>query len=175
MKTRILAFLVSLSGFLVTCTSPVLPEPEPAPVVHSWFNQVNIALDESHANCLLDQWYGSKYANEPIVFRLINDAATYRAFFPCTLTTPLPSINFATRSLLIGMRGEYGQFTVKTPVNISSIVQTLTPTTDDDYVLQVKVSGKASKDSPGTEWFAFVAVAPKITGKVTLDMQYQFK
>ncbi|XWW43726.1 hypothetical protein JYG30_13070 [Fibrella sp. USSR17] len=82
-------------------------------------------------------------------------------------------MNFATSSLLIGMKADYGEF-INTPVNISQITQTLTPTTSGNYTLQVRVSGQASKDGKGGEWFAFAAVVPKLTGTVSLAMIYQF-
>ena len=173
MKPVILTLVTALSIILTNCkkTSDVNPTTNTSPS----FNQVNIAFEASQSQCLLDQWYSKTYKNEPIVFRVINDANTYAAFFPCTLATPLPTIDFAKNSLLIGMKSDYAEF-INTPVNISQITQTLIPKGDKDYTLQVKVTGETSKNpQKGGEWFAFTSVVPKLTGTVDLDMQYQFK
>ncbi|MBD2705891.1 hypothetical protein IC229_35165 [Spirosoma sp. BT702] len=108
----------------------------------------------------MNQWYGLTYKSEPIVFRTINDERTYQAFFPCSYTTPLPTIDFSKNTLLIGMKADYGQF-INTPTNISSISQTLLPTNGGGYSLQVKVVGKTNKNEPGKgrEWFCIHLVS----------------
>lgn len=141
------------------------------------FNQVNVAFESSHIECLLNQWYGRTYRNEPIVFRVINDVSSYNTFFSCSSASSLPAIDFTTKSLLVGMKADYGQFT-NTPVNITDITQTLIPPANNNgYTLRVEVIGEANKSTPGQggEWFAFTSVVPKITGSVNLDMRYQFK
>ena len=172
MKTFTFILLAALSVFFTDCkqTTNVDPISNDTPS----FSQVNIAFETTQSQCLLNQWYGRTYKNEPIVFRVINDANSYAAFFPFTLTTSLPTIDFAKNSLLIGMKADYGEF-INTPINISQITQTLTSTNGGNYTLQVKVAGEAAKNSKGGEWFAFTSVVPKVTGTVDLDMQYQFK
>lgn len=173
MKAFIFVLVAALPIFLTNCkkTSDVNLTTNTSPS----FSQVNVAFEVSQSQCLLNQWYNKTYRNEPIVFRVINDVNAYAAFFPCALTTPLPTIDFAKNSLLIGMKSDYAEF-ISTPVNISQITQTLLPNGDRKYTLQVKVIGEASKNPQGGgEWFAFTSVVPKITGTVDLDMQYQFK
>ncbi|MVM36268.1 hypothetical protein GO755_40040 [Spirosoma sp. HMF4905] len=127
----------------------------------------------AHGKCLLDQWYQRKYQNEPIVFRVINDNQAYTTFFGCTNVGSLAAIDFSKNSLLIGTKADYGQF-INTPVNIRQITQALVAGTNGNYSLQVKVTGEASKNAQGGEWFAFTSVVPKITSTVNLDIQYQF-
>ena len=128
-----------------------------------------------HVDCLLSQWYGNRYqSGPPITFQVINDPAAYAALFPCSLTTPLPSIDFATSSLLVGMKADNGRF-VNSPVNISTIEQRLIQSAGNNSTLQVKVTGQQGSQGYGTEWFAFTSVVPKLTGTVNLDIQYQFK
>jgi len=172
MKPLSILILATLSLMNLDCkrVTDVSPVKDPTP----FFNQVNIAFDNTQLQCLTDQWYRRTYKNEqPIAFRVINDASAYATLFPCNLATSLPVVNFATSSLLIGMKADYGEF-INTPVNISQITQTLTPTTSGNYTLQVRVAGQASKDGKGGEWFAFAAVVPKVTGTVSLTMNYQF-
>ena len=168
MKTPTLILLSSLSWFFTNCKPASTGEP--MPTLTPSFSQVNITFEASQSQCLLNQWYGNTYKNEPIVFRVINDATTYAAFFPCTLITLLPTVDFTKNSLLIGMKADYGEF-INTPVNINQITQTLTSTSTGNYILQVKVVGEAARNSQGGEWFAFTSVVPKITGTVSLDMQ----
>ncbi len=172
MKALTLILLAALPVFFTGCKQA--GSVDPITDVTPSFSQVNIAFETSQSQCLLNQWYGRTYKNEPIVFRVINDANTYAAFFPCTLTTSLPTVDFTKNSLLIGMKADYGEF-INSPVNISQITQVLTPTSGGNYTLQVKVIGETDKNSQGGEWFAFTSVVPKITGTVSLDMQYQFK
>jgi len=138
------------------------------------FNQVNTVFESAHVQCLLNQWYGRKYQNEPIVFRVINDASTYATFFSCSPPTSLPTIDFTSSSLLVGMKADYAQF-IDSPVNINTMEQKLVATSNGTYTLQVKVTGKASTDRKGGEWFAFTSVVPKISSTVNLDIQYQYK
>ncbi len=79
-----------------------------------------------------------------------------------------------TSSLLVGMKADNGRF-VNSPVNITSIEQTLIQNTSSTPTLQVKVVGQRGTQGFGTEWFAFTSVVPKVTGTVALDIQYQFK
>lgn len=164
------AFLI-VCFLLVSSSCKRAENVKPTAVSNPSFNQVDVAFMSSHVDCLLNQWYKGTYRNEPIVFRLINDASTYNTFFSCSSATPLPTIDFTTKSLLVGMKADYGQF-INSPVNISAIEQKLVRTSNGTHTLQVKVTG-----TPGTgsEWFAFTSVVPKVTGTVKLDMQYQFK
>jgi hypothetical protein len=171
MKALSFTLLAALSVMFISCrqSAPVDPATSNTPS----FNQVNIAFESAQSQCLLDQWYKRSYQNEPIVFRVINDAGAYAAFFSCTTPASLPPIDFTKNSLLIGMKADYGEF-INTPVNISQITQTLSPASGGDYTLQVKVVGEPSKTIQGGEWFAFTSVVPKVTGAVRLDIQYQF-
>lgn len=178
MKTILSFLLVGSCLVLSSCDRSVTEvEKDPDPVINeaAFFNQVNTGFRASHVDCLLGQWYGNKYqSGPPIAFLVINDPTAYAALFPCSLTTPLPSINFVTSSLLVGMKADNGRF-VNSPVNITRIEQSLIQSGSDAFALQVKVTGKQSPNSVGGEWFAFTSVVPKITGTVSLDMQYQFK
>jgi hypothetical protein len=178
MKTIFSFLLVSFCLILSSCertNNVVENDPDPVLTKAAHFNQINTIFRGSHADCLLSQWYSNKYqSGPPIAFLVINDQAAYAALFPCSLTTPLPSIDFATSSLLVGMKADNGRF-VNSPVNISSIEQNLIQRGSDAFALQVKVTGKQSPNGVGGEWFAFTSVVPKITGTVSLDMQYQFK
>jgi hypothetical protein len=172
MKALTIILLAVLPVFFSSCKQAA--SVDPITNIAPSFNQVNIAFEASQSQCLLNQWYGKTYKNEPIVFRVINDANTYAAFFPCTLTTSLPTVDFTKNYMFIGMKADYNEF-INSPVNISQITQVLTPTNGGNYTLQVKVVGETAKNSQGGEWFAFTSVVPKITGTVSLDMQYQFK
>jgi hypothetical protein len=177
MKAAFSFLLVSFYLILSSCERPNnVVKNDPDPVFETAnFNQVNTAFHSSHTDCLLSQWYSGRYqSGPPIAFLVINDPAAYAALFPCSLTTPLPSIDFATSSLLVGMKADNGRF-VNSPVNISSIEQNLIQSNNGTSVLQVKVTGKRGEQGFGTEWFAFTSVVPKITSTVTLDIQYQFK
>ncbi len=178
MKTIFSFLLISSCLILQSCERPsgvVKNDSDPLFRKAINFNQVNTAFDGSHADCLLSQWYSGKYqSGPPIAFLVINDPAAYAALFSCNLTTPLPSIDFATRSLLVGMKADNGRF-VNSPVNINGIEQNLTQNSDGTATLQVKVAGQQGKQGYGTEWFAFTSVIPKLTRTVNLDMQYQFK
>jgi hypothetical protein len=177
MKAVFSFLLASSCLILLSCERPdnvVEKDSDPVVANAAYFNQVNSAFRGSHTECLLSQWYGNKYqSGPPIAFLVINDLAAYAALFPCSLTTPLPPIDFTTSSLLVGMKADNGRF-VNSPVNISSIEQNLIQS-NNTSVLQVKVTGKRGEQGFGTEWFAFTSVVPKITNAVTLDIQYQFK
>ena len=174
MKTLTITMLAGFLAFLSGCKRSEDVEFTANTASAPSFNQVNVTFQDSQRQCLLNQWYNRKYQNEPIVFRVINDDRTYTAFFSCSSANSLLPIDFATSSLLIGMKADYGQF-INTPVNISNINQVLTSTGNGNYTLQVRVTGEVSKSTQGGEWFAFTSVVPKITGSVNLDMQYQFK
>jgi hypothetical protein len=178
MKTIFSFLFVSSCLILSSCERPnnvVEKDPDLVFSKAAHFNQVNTAFRGSHADCLLSQWYSGKYqSGPPIVLLVINDPAAYAALFSCSLSTQLPSINFATSSLLVGMKADYGRF-VNSPVNITRIEQNLIQSSSDTFVLQVKVTGKQSPNGVGGEWFAFTSVVPKLTSTVNLDMQYQFK
>lgn len=183
MKTFFPFLLISLYVILSSCERPDnVVENDPDPVFETAyfvqenrFNQVNSAFRGSHVDCLLSQWYSGRYqSGPPIALLVINDSAAYAALFPCSLTTPLPSIDFTTSSLLVGMKADNGRF-VNSPVNITRIEQKLIQSGNDAFTLQVKVTGKQSPNGVGGEWFAFTSVVPKITSTVNLDMQYQFE
>ncbi len=178
MKTAYSFLLVSFYLILSGCdrsVSEVGKDPDPVINKAAYFNQVNTTFRASHADCLLSQWYGNKYqSGPPIAFLVISDPAAYAALFPCSLTTSLPPIDFTTSSLLVGMKADNGRF-VNSPVNITSIEQTLIQNTSSTPTLQVKVVGQRGTQGFGTEWFAFTSVVPKVTGTVALDIQYQFK
>lgn len=146
----------------------------PAVVSMPYFNQVNSNFETNHIQCLLDQWYSRKYESEPIVLRVINDAKSSSDFFSCSAASSLPPIDFAKNSLIVGMKSDYGKF-VASPVRISEITQHLVQTSNEAYLLRVKVTGDSSNVSLGGEWFAFTSVVPKINGTVGLDIVYQFK
>ena len=178
MKPALLLVSICFTISSLSCRSTdatIEKEPDPIVTNTAFFNQVNSEFRGSHTECLHKQWLNSTYRTDPpIVFRVINDPTAYAAFFPCSLTTPLPSIDFATKSLLIGMKADNGRF-VNSPVNITSIQQNLIQTSSGTYSLQVKVTGKQAASGYGTEWFAFTSVVPKLTGTVELDMQYKFE
>jgi hypothetical protein len=138
-----------------------------------YFNQVNTAFKTDEIQCLLDQWYANKYKNEGIVLAVINDTQTYESFFSCGANVTLPSIDFTSRSLIIGMKADFGE-RVNSPVNISNISQHLLKKDSDSYTLHVIVRGKPGAEQNGGEWFAFTSLVPKIQGTVDLDISYVF-
>ncbi len=166
------AFILLLTG--CKHTDPSVQQPESGAINTANISQMNIAFKSPHLDCLLQQWYGDRYRDDsPIVLRVINDPTAYAAFFPCTLTEPLPVIDFTRQTLLIGMKADYGRF-VNSPVNIKAMEQNLVKQADGSYVLNVKVTGQESSRGYGGEWFAFMSVVPKITTSVKTEMDYVF-
>ncbi len=178
MKTALLLLSIIFLPILSGCDrSADVVEKDPDPVTNKTanFSQVNTTFRASHSDCLLSQWYSGKYqSGPPIALLVINDQAAYTALFSCNLTTPLPSIDFTTSTLLVGMKADNGRF-VNSPVNITSIKQSLIQSGNNAFMLQVKVAGKQSPNGVGSEWFAFTSVVPKITSIINLEMQYEFK
>ncbi len=150
------------------------PSPEPItdtdPVVNqAWFKQENTSLRESQVNCLLSRWYRGSVVKDTITLGVINDQAAYEAFFPCTLSTPLPLIDFNTYTLLIGFKSGSAAAGVS---NISRIEQNLVQGPSGQYEYQVTVTGKTQG---GGEWFGFSGLAPKLKNAdaVKLTMAYR--
>ncbi|KAA0990391.1 hypothetical protein [Dyadobacter aurulentus] len=158
--------------FVNSCRSPAPPAPEPFEM--PYFNQVNINFQENEIQCLLDHWYTRTYDEEnPIVFRVINDAAAYNSFFSCKQGIVPQSIDFSKNSLLIGMKADLGK-PVNSPVNIRKMVQNLSQVENGDYLLKVTVAGRQGGAEGGGEWFGFTSLVPKIQGDVKLEMKYEF-
>lgn len=171
-------FLLTTAFFflLIACkqTAPSAQQPDSGIAKTPNISQVNISFKGSQLDCLLQQWYSDRYRDEsPVVVRIINDSAAYTAFFPCSITEPLPEIDFTTHTLLIGMKADYGRF-VNSPVNIRAMEQSLVKLADGSHTLTVKVTGQQSSQGYGGEWFAFMSVVPKITAPVKANMEYVF-
>ncbi len=163
MKTILLLLSIIFLPALWGCDrSADVVEKDPDPVINKAanFSQVNTTFRASHSDCLLSQWYSGKYrSGPPITLLVINDPAAYAALFPCSLTTPLPSIDFTTSTLLVGMKADNGRF-VNSPVNITGIEQNLIQNSNGTPTLQVKVIGQQGTQGYGTEWLgAFQIVA----------------
>ncbi len=169
-----IGFTISLSSCRSTDTT-IEKEVDRVVTNTTYISLLNVAFRASHVECLYQQWLNDKYHNDPpIVFRVINDAKAYAEFFPCSLRTPLPSIDFSVNTLLIGMKADNGRF-VNSPVNISRIEQNLVQTNSGKFLLEVKVTGRQAASGYGGEWFAFASVVPKLTGTTDVDMQYKFE
>ncbi|WP_031528971.1 hypothetical protein [Dyadobacter crusticola] len=167
--TCFLFFTLILAG---SCRPPVPPDPDTFEM--PYFNEVNIKFQENEIQCLLDHWYAKTYEEEqPIVFRVINDSATYNAFFSCKPGITPQAIDFSKNSLLIGMKADFGK-PVNSPVNIRKMAQNLSQTANGDYTLQVTVTGRQGGATGGGEWFGFTSLVPKIRSNVKLEMKYEF-
>lgn len=139
-----------------------------------YFNQVRTEFKSDHIQCLLDQWYASKYNEEPILLKVINDEQSYRSFFTCASNISLPPVDFTSNTLIVGMKADYSRL-IDTPVNISKITQNLVKSDSASYSLDVVVTGKPTAEHKGGEWFAFTSLVPKITAPVALKISYQFQ
>ena len=176
MLARVLFLILSLAFCATSCKDQVATETAP-PVNHTWrdmpyFNQVYTRFHEPEIQCLIDQWHqGIFHEEKPVVFRVINDDSTYRAFFACRPELALPPIEFYAKTLLIGMNAESIRAN-EAPVKISHIQQRMTRDPNNDPILHVTVHGKKGQ---GGEWYGFTALIPKTKRKVTLDLRYAYE
>ena len=183
MKNAILLILtVCLAGAMAGCRLISEDDLFPVPSVvdntelkMSYFNQVYTRFRLDEINCLLDQSRAGTYLEErPVVFRVVNDDSTYRSFFGCKPEVKLPSIDFSTKTLLIGINAGSGPGN-EAPVNISRMEQRMTRDPNDDLVLNVTITGQKLPGSGGGEWFGFTSLIPKTRRQVTLEMNYVYE
>jgi hypothetical protein len=166
-----------LQGFfliaLISCDRFV-SDPPPLKETMPYFNQVNTNFGVDQIQCLLDQWYALKYEDEPVKLQVINDSTHYRTFFACKSGISLPPIDFATQTLLVGMKARYTNPS-NTPVNITAMTQNLVKNENGSYTLEVTISGRATANNQGGEWFGFTSAVSKIQSPVDLELSYIFE
>lgn len=172
----LLLLFLGLTAIVTGCQPAVDEEIKsegPFVVVRPYFNEVNTRFSDGEINCLLANWYEGIYRDEkPVVFRVINDDSTYRAFFNCQDGVSLRPIDFSAKTLLVGMNAGSGTGN-DAPIKIKGMKQVMFRK-GDEYTLRVMVKGK-KREPGGGEWFGFTSLVSKTDRNVTLEMQFQYE